>query len=177
MMTRCSSPPESWCGRAARTAGARCTSASMARMRLSSASFVSSAFSSAVRKKSRICMRGEKASRGSWKTMRTTPLFCTVPSSGSSEPAMMRKSVDFPEPLAPTMPQTSPGARRSDTPRKTSCLPRWVSKDFFTSVTSRSARISSCTSGISPALFSAVMTSPPRLPPRVPSCRLPAALP
>src|SRR6478736_10426452 len=47
----------------------------------------------------------------------------TSPSSGSSSPTTMRKSVVFPAPLGPTRPTFSPGLSWNDASTKTSCLP------------------------------------------------------
>jgi hypothetical protein len=41
----------------------------------------------------------------------------TSPADDSSSPEMMRSSVDFPEPLAPTTPYRLPGLSCSDTSR------------------------------------------------------------
>src|SRR4051812_34368912 len=47
----------------------------------------------------------------------------TSPSSGSSSPTTMRKSVVFPAPLGPTRPTFSPGLSWNDASTNTSCLP------------------------------------------------------
>src|SRR6476661_5795796 len=47
----------------------------------------------------------------------------TSPSSGSSSPTTMRKSVVFPAPLGPTSPTFSPGLSWNDASTNTSCLP------------------------------------------------------
>src|SRR5882757_4031309 len=47
----------------------------------------------------------------------------TSPSSGSSSPTTMRKSVVFPAPFGPTSPTFSPGLSWNDASTKTSCLP------------------------------------------------------
>src|SRR5665213_3696897 len=47
----------------------------------------------------------------------------TVPSSGSSSPTTMRKSVVLPAPLGPTRPAFSPGFSWKEASTKISCLP------------------------------------------------------
>src|SRR6185437_8910486 len=47
----------------------------------------------------------------------------TSPSSGSSSPMIMRKSVVLPAPFGPTSPTFSPGFNWNDASTKTSCLP------------------------------------------------------
>src|SRR5438270_7928428 len=47
----------------------------------------------------------------------------TSPSSGSSSPTTMRKSVVLPAPLGPTRPTFSPGLSWNDASTNTSCLP------------------------------------------------------
>src|SRR5579872_4606013 len=47
----------------------------------------------------------------------------TSPSSGSSSPTIMRKSVVLPEPLGPTRPTFSPGLSWKEASTKTNCLP------------------------------------------------------
>src|SRR5216684_5576735 len=47
----------------------------------------------------------------------------TSPSSGTSSPTTMRKSVVFPAPLGPTRPTFSPGLSWNEASTKTSCLP------------------------------------------------------
>src|SRR5665213_951875 len=47
----------------------------------------------------------------------------TEPSSGSSSPTTIRKSVVLPEPLGPTKPTFSPGFNWKDASTKTNCLP------------------------------------------------------
>src|SRR4051794_23490190 len=47
----------------------------------------------------------------------------TSPSSGSSSPTIIRKSVVLPEPFGPTSPTFSPGLSWKEASTKTSCLP------------------------------------------------------
>src|ERR1700733_10713027 len=46
-----------------------------------------------------------------------------LPSSGSSSPTIIRKSVVLPEPLGPTSPTFSPGFNWKEASTKTNCLP------------------------------------------------------
>ena len=65
------------------------------------------------------------------------PIIWMEPESAASNPDRQYSSVDFPDPLGPTMPTISPDSTRKLTPRSTSAtrrlLPRPMLNDFFTS--------------------------------------------
>ena len=71
------------------------------------------------------------------------------PASADSSPDRQYSSVDFPEPLGPTMPTISPGSTRRLTPRSTSTtrrlLPLPALNDFLTSRATTVARVRSPT--------------------------------
>ena len=58
------------------------------------------------------------------------PSIATSPEVASSRPAMMRRSVDLPQPEGPTKTQNSPSATERSTPLITSVAP----KDLVTAV-------------------------------------------
>ena len=91
-----------------------------------------------------------------------------VPPSGSSSPASRRRSVDFPEPFAPTMPTRARGSTAKSRPSSTVRLP----KDFRTPFRLRRAiaqalRTIDRTYSSRPSLSASIRRSRPEMPARL----------